>query len=163
MRRLERRLDLDLLERQVAQRLVGDQHRGLASAARNSPRRRRAVAQHGQMAGHERVVDDGHSVHARARYSLGAGERGAPQRRAEGARSRPGRDARARARPPAPPTTACSCQRDTYFRVAPGRLKLREEEPGEAHLIAYARPTTPRCACPRTARDVAGPAALPPR
>ena len=31
-------------------------------------------------------------------------------------------------------------QRDTYFRVREGRLKLREEEPGEAHLIAYARP-----------------------
>ena len=31
-------------------------------------------------------------------------------------------------------------QRDTYFRVAHGRLKLREEEPGEAHLIAYVRP-----------------------
>jgi homotetrameric cytidine deaminase len=31
-------------------------------------------------------------------------------------------------------------QRDTYFRVAEGRLKLREEEPGEAHLIAYRRP-----------------------
>jgi homotetrameric cytidine deaminase len=31
-------------------------------------------------------------------------------------------------------------QRDTYFRVANGRLKLREEEPrGEAHLIAYER------------------------
>ncbi len=31
-------------------------------------------------------------------------------------------------------------QRDTYFRAAQGRLKLREEEPGEAHLIAYSRP-----------------------
>jgi homotetrameric cytidine deaminase len=31
-------------------------------------------------------------------------------------------------------------QRDTYFHVPSGRLKLREEEPGEAHLIAYARP-----------------------
>ena len=31
-------------------------------------------------------------------------------------------------------------QRDTYFRVTHGRLKLREEEPGEAHLIAYSRP-----------------------
>jgi homotetrameric cytidine deaminase len=31
-------------------------------------------------------------------------------------------------------------QRDTYFRVASGRLKLREEQPGEAHLIAYERP-----------------------
>ena len=31
-------------------------------------------------------------------------------------------------------------QRDTYFRVREGRLKLREEEPGGAHLIAYSRP-----------------------
>lgn len=31
-------------------------------------------------------------------------------------------------------------QRDTYFAVARGRLKLREEAPGEAHLIAYVRP-----------------------
>jgi homotetrameric cytidine deaminase len=34
-------------------------------------------------------------------------------------------------------------QRDTYFRVASGRLKLREEEPGDAHLIAYSRPDDP--------------------
>jgi homotetrameric cytidine deaminase len=31
-------------------------------------------------------------------------------------------------------------QRDTYFSVARGRLKLREEEPGGATLIAYERP-----------------------
>jgi homotetrameric cytidine deaminase len=31
-------------------------------------------------------------------------------------------------------------QRDTYFAVATGRLKLREEEPGGATLIAYDRP-----------------------
>ncbi|HWT23756.1 MAG TPA: cytidine deaminase [Solirubrobacteraceae bacterium] len=31
-------------------------------------------------------------------------------------------------------------QRDTYFAVPRGRLKLREEEPGGATLIAYARP-----------------------
>ena len=31
-------------------------------------------------------------------------------------------------------------QRDTYFAVAHGRLKLREEEPGGATLIAYDRP-----------------------
>jgi homotetrameric cytidine deaminase len=31
-------------------------------------------------------------------------------------------------------------QRDTYFKVTSGRLKLREEEPGEAHLISYVRP-----------------------
>jgi len=34
-------------------------------------------------------------------------------------------------------------QRDTYFRVPEGRLKLREESPGGAHLIAYARPDDP--------------------
>ena len=31
-------------------------------------------------------------------------------------------------------------QRDTYFRVADGRLKLREETPGGAALIQYRRP-----------------------
>ena len=31
-------------------------------------------------------------------------------------------------------------QRDTYFGGARGRLKLREQEPGGAQLIAYARP-----------------------
>lgn len=31
-------------------------------------------------------------------------------------------------------------QRDTYFEVANGRLKLREEEGVEPHLIAYERP-----------------------
>jgi homotetrameric cytidine deaminase len=31
-------------------------------------------------------------------------------------------------------------QRDTYFTVARGRLKLREQEPGGATLIAYDRP-----------------------
>jgi homotetrameric cytidine deaminase len=31
-------------------------------------------------------------------------------------------------------------QRDTYFHVAAGRLKLREQEPGGAMLIAYERP-----------------------
>ena len=31
-------------------------------------------------------------------------------------------------------------QRDTYFAVARGRLKLREEQPGGATLIAYERP-----------------------
>src|SRR4051812_19193997 len=30
-------------------------------------------------------------------------------------------------------------QRDTYFGAPRGRLKLREEEPGTAHLIAYER------------------------
>jgi homotetrameric cytidine deaminase len=34
-------------------------------------------------------------------------------------------------------------QRDTYFAVPRGRLKLREEEPGGATLIAYERPDEP--------------------
>jgi homotetrameric cytidine deaminase len=35
-------------------------------------------------------------------------------------------------------------QRDTYCAAARGRLKLREEDPGEAHLIAYERPDAAR-------------------
>src|SRR3954447_15297646 len=31
-------------------------------------------------------------------------------------------------------------QRDTYFAAPRGRLKLREQEPGQAQLIAYERP-----------------------
>jgi predicted adenylyl cyclase CyaB len=34
-------------------------------------------------------------------------------------------------------------QRDTYFRVARGRLKLREESPGGSHLIQYERADHP--------------------
>ncbi len=34
-------------------------------------------------------------------------------------------------------------QRDTYFAVARGRLKLREQEPGVPHLIGYARADRP--------------------
>lgn len=35
-------------------------------------------------------------------------------------------------------------QRDTYFAVSRGRLKLREQEPGEAQLIHYLRDDQPR-------------------
>jgi homotetrameric cytidine deaminase len=35
-------------------------------------------------------------------------------------------------------------QRDTYFGRARGRLKLREQEPGGAQLIAYQRPDDPQ-------------------
>jgi homotetrameric cytidine deaminase len=84
------------------------------------------------------VVDDSHSVHARARYSLGAV-------------SGPRRNVELKAVDPDPARTleralaagaadhGAIVQRDTYFCVASGRLKLREEEPGEAHLIAYSR------------------------
>jgi homotetrameric cytidine deaminase len=91
------------------------------------------------MAGDERVVDDGHSVHAHARYSL---EAVSAQRR----------NVELKAVDPDPGRTLALAlglgasdegvivQRDTYFRVAEGRLKLREEEPGGAHLISYSRP-----------------------
>ncbi len=35
-------------------------------------------------------------------------------------------------------------QRDTYFPAAHGRLKLREQTPGAAHLIQYARADAPQ-------------------
>lgn len=35
-------------------------------------------------------------------------------------------------------------QRDTYFNVARGGLKLREETPGQAHLIQFERSDEPR-------------------
>jgi homotetrameric cytidine deaminase len=136
---LERRLDVDLREPQVAQRLEADQHRRLAQAPAELARRRVLVAQHAEVAGDERVVDDGHSGHARARYSLDA-------------MSVPRRNVELKAVDPDPARTLSLAlglgpsdegvivQRDTYFRVAEGRLKLREEEPGEAHLIAYSRP-----------------------
>jgi hypothetical protein len=41
--------------------------------------------------------------------------------------------------PPAPRDQGVLVQRDTYFGAPRGRLKLREEEPGTAHLIAYER------------------------
>jgi predicted adenylyl cyclase CyaB len=38
-------------------------------------------------------------------------------------------------------------QVDTYFRVRKGRLKLREQDPGTAELVAYVRPDQedPKC------------------
>jgi homotetrameric cytidine deaminase len=85
------------------------------------------------------MVDDGHLGHACARYSLGAV-------------SEARRNVELKALDPDPARTleralalgaedrGVIVQRDTYFHVREGRLKLREEEPGEAHLIAYSRP-----------------------
>ena len=131
--------DVDLLEPQVPQRLEADQHRGLAQAAAELARGRVLVAQHAQMAGDERVVDDGHSstrAHAIASEPV----------------SGPRRNVELKAVDPDPARTleralaagasdeGVIVQRDTYFRVGSGRLKLREEEPGETHLISYSRP-----------------------
>lgn len=60
---------------------------------------------------------------------------------------------KARDRDPTRSLGVCEClgaedkgtlvQRDTYFKVHRGRLKLREEPGVEAHLIAYERPDLP--------------------
>src|SRR5919199_663702 len=64
----------------------------------------------------------------------------------------PRRNVELKARDPDPERSVARCralgaddrgvivQRDTYFARARGRLKLREEEPGGPHLIAYERP-----------------------
>jgi adenylate cyclase class 2 len=61
------------------------------------------------------------------------------------------RNVELKARDPDPDATLAAClsvgaadqgvlwQRDSYFPVARGRLKLREQTPGAAHLIQYAR------------------------
>lgn len=39
---------------------------------------------------------------------------------------------------------AASTQRDTYFAVAKGGLKLREEQPGRPHLVQFERASEPQ-------------------
>jgi homotetrameric cytidine deaminase len=87
----------------------------------------------------ERVVDDGHSGHAGARYSLGAVSEARRNVELKALDPDPARSLE-RALALGVEDRGVIVQRDTYFRVREGRLKLREEEPGEAHLIAYARP-----------------------
>jgi predicted adenylyl cyclase CyaB len=67
----------------------------------------------------------------------------------------PGRNLELKARDPDPARSASTCralqvrdegftdQRDTYFKVRNGRLKLREETGKVAELIAYERPDDP--------------------
>src|SRR3954453_22739463 len=84
------------------------------------------------------MIDDRHSLHGRERTSVGT--MGAPRRNIELKASDPdperslavvlGLGARDR---------GFLYQRDTYFRVTSGRLKLREEEPGGATLVQYDR------------------------
>jgi predicted adenylyl cyclase CyaB len=67
--------------------------------------------------------------------------------------NRPRRNVELKARDPSPARSRRIClelgaeecetlwQRDTYFTVSTGRLKLREEQPGGAHVIQYDRDT----------------------
>jgi len=91
------------------------------------------------VAGDERVVDDGDSGHARARYSLGAVSEARRNVELKALDPDPARSLE-RALALGADDRGVIVQRDTYFRVREGRLKLREEEPGESHLIAYSRP-----------------------
>src|SRR5262245_39474376 len=84
------------------------------------------------------MIDDCDSLHGRERTSVGT--MGAPRRNIELKASDPdperslavvlGLGARDR---------GFLYQRDTYFRVTSGRLKLREEQPGGATLVQYDR------------------------
>jgi homotetrameric cytidine deaminase len=83
-----------------------------------------------------------------ARYRVGASTRLAPV-------SAPRRNVELKATDPDPARSLAVClelgatdggtlvQRDTYFRVPDGRLKLREQEPGGAVLIQYRRDDRP--------------------
>jgi homotetrameric cytidine deaminase len=85
------------------------------------------------------MVDDGDTGHAQARYSLGAVNEARRNVELKALDPDPARTLE-RALALGAEDRGEISQRDTYFRVREGRLKLREEEPGEAHLIAYARP-----------------------
>jgi homotetrameric cytidine deaminase len=85
------------------------------------------------------MVDDGHLGHASARYSLGAVSEARRNVELKALDPDPAR-ALERALALGAEDRGVIVQRDTYFRVRAGRLKLREEEPGDAHLIAYSRP-----------------------
>jgi homotetrameric cytidine deaminase len=83
-----------------------------------------------------------------ARYRVGASTRLAPV-------SAPRRNVELKATDPDPARSLAVClelgaadegtliQRDTYFRVPEGRLKLREQEPGGAVLVQYRRDDRP--------------------
>ena len=130
---------------------IGEDRRGLARApggtspcgvARSRRTTRRSV-EHG-------VLDDGGAGPACARSSQVARDGGyrrlqrqmAPPRRNVELKARdPDPDAHAGARPRARRRGSRRArQRDTYFAAPDGRLKLREQEPGGAELIAYQRP-----------------------
>ena len=69
VRRLERRLDLDLLDREVLGGLVGEEERDLLHELPEHLRGRLGVAEEAELVLDERVVDDGdvlgHDAHAR--------------------------------------------------------------------------------------------------
>ena len=122
---------------------------------RNSPDGVVAVAQHAEVAGDERVVDDGHSGgHARARYSLGAVS--GPRRNVELKAVDPDPRARWRSRSALGASDeGVLVQRDTYFRVAVGAAEAARGGAGRGapdRLLAARRRRRPRLVLPRAAR-----------
>ena len=110
------------------------------SAWRNSPwvvSRSRRTARRSASSG---MVDDDETLGIGA-HAIASGAMDEPraQRRAQGARPRSRRHARARARRSVPRDHGELVQRDTYFGAPRGALKLREQTPGRRELIAYGR------------------------
>lgn len=91
------------------------------------------------MAGDERVVHDGDAGHGGARYSLGPVSAARRNVEVKAVDPDPARTLE-RALELGASDEGVLVQRDTYFAVLTGRLKLREQEPGGAVLIAYERP-----------------------
>ena len=140
---LQRRLRPRSPRPQVAHRLVGEHHRRLAQRCAEPPVRRRPdrAACETSRRSSEWSTTVTPSTRAQATSLVGPRWR----RRAATSSSRPStpipqRSLARRAARSAPRTAGVLRQRDTYFRARAGRLKLREEEPGGATLIAVRPP-----------------------
>src|SRR3954470_8198688 len=135
---LQRRLQADLRRAQAAHRFVAEDQRGVRHRLAEHAVRRLPVAQDRQQAPEQHVVDDRDPIHGAERTRVAS--MAAPRRNIE-----------LKAFDPDPERSLAAAlglgardkgvirQRDTYFRVVSGRLKLREEEPGGASLVQYSR------------------------
>ena len=139
-RGLERRLDLVSSARSVAHRLVGEDHRGVAQRLAEHAVRRVAVAQDREQAAQQRVVDDRDaSACACARNATSVGARGCSRAATSSSRRVDPDPERTLARLPArsaPRTAGVLASATPTSARRTGRLKLREQEPGGATLIA---------------------------
>src|SRR3954470_4747058 len=136
--RLQRRLDGDVGAPQTTHRLIAEDQRRVGHRLAKDAVRRVLVAQDREQPPQQHMIDHRDPMHGRERTSVGP--MAAPRRNIELKASDPdperslavvlGLGARDR---------GVLRQRDTYFRVNTGRLKLREEDPGGAVLIQYDR------------------------
>src|SRR3954471_4496057 len=137
-RLLQRRLQADLGPAQAAHGLIAEDQRGVGHRLAEHPVRGVAVAQDRQQAAQQHVVDDRDPIHAAERTRVAS--MAAPRRNIElKAFDTDPERSQAVVLGLGPPDKGVILQRDTYFRVASGRLKLREEEPDGASLVQYDR------------------------